>query len=132
VILDVLMPRMNGFETCQRLRAHDASIPIVIATALADRTSRIRGIEAGADDVLTKPIEDVEILARVRNLTRLQRLRREHAEARARIERESMIAASEARLRSLYQALACGVIVLDVEGNVVDANREACALLGAT
>ena len=74
VLLDVMMPGMDGFEVCRRLRADQATrhIPIVMVTALDGRRDRLTGLEAGADDFLTKPIDDVTLLARVRSLTRLK------------------------------------------------------------
>ena len=74
VLLDVMMPELDGFEVCRRLRADPATrhIPIVMVTALDGRRDRLAGLEAGADDFLTKPIDDVTLLARVRSLTRLK------------------------------------------------------------
>ena len=74
VLLDVMMPGMDGFEVCRRLKADPAThhIPIVIITALDQPADRVRGLEAGADDFLTKPVSDVALLARVRSLTRLK------------------------------------------------------------
>lgn len=76
ILLDVMMPRMNGFELCRMLKAdvRYRSIPIVILTALAQKMSRIEGIEAGADDYLIKPFDRREILARVRSLLRVKEL----------------------------------------------------------
>jgi DNA-binding response OmpR family regulator len=77
ILLDVMMPGMDGFEVCRRLRADPTigEVPILMVTALDDRTSRLRGIEAGADDFITKPIDAVELLARVQGITRLNRYR---------------------------------------------------------
>lgn len=77
VLLDVMMPGMDGFEVCRRFRATPtlAEVPIIILTALDDRASLLRGIEAGADDFLTKPIDREELRARVRTITRLNRYR---------------------------------------------------------
>ena len=63
ILLDVMMPGMNGFEVCRRLRATPklAEVPIIILTALDDRSSRLQGIEAGADDYLSKPFRLLEI-----------------------------------------------------------------------
>ncbi|MBO6766161.1 PleD family two-component system response regulator [Maricaulis sp.] len=74
ILLDVMMPGMDGYETCERLKADLSTrhIPVVMVTALDQREDRIRGLEAGADDFLTKPIDDVALFARVRSLLRLK------------------------------------------------------------
>jgi len=75
VLLDVMMPGMSGYEVCQAVRADPAIrvLPIVLVTAL-DPSERIKGLEAGADDFLTKPINRPELLARVRSLLRIKEL----------------------------------------------------------
>lgn len=74
VILDVMMPGMDGIEVCRRLKDHEATrlIPVVIMTALDQLEDKIRGIEAGADDFLTKPVNQSELMARVRTVLRLK------------------------------------------------------------
>src|SRR5579875_193004 len=74
ILLDVMMPGMDGFEVCRRLRADPVTrhIPVVLVTALDGRNDRLTGLHAGADDFLTKPIDDVSLFARVRSLTRLK------------------------------------------------------------
>ena len=74
ILLDVMMPGIDGFETCRRIRAIDelSLIPIVMVTALSEKEDRIHGLEAGADDFLTKPINDQALFARVRSLVRLK------------------------------------------------------------
>jgi len=74
VLLDVMMPDMDGFEVCRRLKAGLAThhIPVVMVTALDQPSDRVRGLEAGADDFLTKPVSDVALIARVRSLARLK------------------------------------------------------------
>ena len=79
VLLDVMMPGADGFQICERLKA-DAStamIPVVLVTALEDQKSRVRGIRAGADDFLSKPVHREELVARVTTLRRLHATRRE-------------------------------------------------------
>jgi two-component system cell cycle response regulator len=74
VLLDVMMPEMDGFEVCRRLKAGAKThhIPVVMVTALDQPSDRVRGLEAGADDFLTKPVSDIALVARVRSLTRLK------------------------------------------------------------
>jgi len=74
VLLDVLMPGMNGFEVCQRLRAMPAmlGVPVVLVTSLDDSEHYVRGLDAGADDFITKPVKPVELRARVRSLLRVK------------------------------------------------------------
>jgi two-component system cell cycle response regulator len=74
VLLDVMMPGMDGFEVCRILKSQlaTAHLPVVLVTALDQPADRVRGLEAGADDFLTKPIDEVALIARVRSLTRLK------------------------------------------------------------
>ena len=75
VLLDIIMPGINGFETCRTIK-NDAllkGVPVIMVTALAEKKDRIEGIEAGADDFISKPIDQSEILARIRMLLKLKR-----------------------------------------------------------
>jgi two-component system cell cycle response regulator len=74
VLLDVMMPDLDGFEVCRRIKQNPAThfIPVVMVTALDQPSDRVRGLEAGADDFLTKPVSDVALIARVRSLARLK------------------------------------------------------------
>jgi len=74
ILLDVMMPEMDGFETCRRLREDPDTrfIPVVMVTALGDQESRNRGLDAGADDFLTKPVDRTEVLIRAKNLLRVK------------------------------------------------------------
>jgi two-component system, cell cycle response regulator len=74
VLLDVMMPDMDGFEVCRRLKAGLTThhLPVVMVTALDQPSDRVKGLEAGADDFLTKPVSEVALIARVRSLSRLK------------------------------------------------------------
>jgi adenylate cyclase len=76
VLLDVMMPGMSGYEVCKHIRANEATrlLPVVMLTALSDVADRIRGIEAGADDFLSKPFNREELLTRVKSLLRIKTL----------------------------------------------------------
>src|SRR5512147_505399 len=78
ILLDVMMPGMNGFEVCRRIRSEKqlAEIPILFLTALDDRQSLLSGLEAGADDFISKPVDRFELRARLLGITRLNRYRK--------------------------------------------------------
>ncbi|MGQ0605133.1 MAG: response regulator [Anaerolineales bacterium] len=82
ILLDVMMPRLDGFEVCRKLRADPvlAEIPILMVTALDDRDSLLQGIQAGADDFISKPFDRLELRSRVQTVVRLNRYRRLTAE----------------------------------------------------
>ena len=74
ILLDVMMPGIDGFETCRRLKANPATlhIPVVMLTALDKQSDKVMGLEAGADDFLSKPFEEVALMSRVASLTRMK------------------------------------------------------------
>ncbi len=76
ILLDIMMPGMDGFEVCERLKGNPktAHIPVVMVTALDQPADRVRGLRAGADDFLTKPVNDMQLMARVKSLVRLKML----------------------------------------------------------
>jgi two-component system cell cycle response regulator len=100
ILLDVMMPGMDGFAVCRRLKDDVATrhIPVVLVTALDGRSDRIEGLEAGADEFLTKPIDDVMLFARVRSLTRLKQVMDELRAREASGRRIGVIAGAAARL----------------------------------
>ena len=94
ILLDIMMPGIDGFEVCQRLKAspRTAHIPVVMVTALDQPSDRVRGLKAGADDFLTKPVNDMQLMARVKSLVRFKTLT---DELRLRAETARSIGASE-------------------------------------
>lgn len=118
ILLDVMMPELDGLEVCRRLRGRVATraIPIVLVTALSDRTDRVRGLEAGADDFLTKPVDPSELTARVRSLLRLRYY-------------QSLSAQAEL-LQVAFRDLGVGVVVTETSGQMITCNRQARHLLG--
>lgn len=116
ILLDVMMPEMDGFEVCRRLRSDSllAEIPILMITALDDRQSRLAGIEAGADDFISKPYDRVELRTRVRTVTRLNRYRR--------------LVLERARFVWVIENDQDGYLILDDEGGITYANGAAQVL----
>ena len=100
VLLDVMMPGMDGFEVCRRMKEDPITrhIPIVLITALDGRSDRINGLEAGADEFLNKPIDDVMLFSRVRSLTRLKTVIDELRQREASGRRIGVIAGAASRL----------------------------------
>lgn len=119
ILLDVMMPSMDGFETCRKLKDDPATrhIPVVLVTALDGREDRMRGLEAGADDFLSKPLDDVILMARVRSLTRLKIVIDELREREESVRRIGMADSSVERLRGT------GGRVLLVDDNDEQAER---------
>jgi two-component system, cell cycle response regulator len=74
ILLDVMMPELDGFEVCRKIKSNPLThhIPVVMVTALDQPSDRVRGLEAGADDFLTKPVTDIALISRVRSLARLK------------------------------------------------------------
>jgi two-component system cell cycle response regulator len=100
ILLDVMMPGMDGFQVCRRLKDDPETrhVPVVLVTALDGRSDRVAGLEAGADEFLTKPIDDVMLFARVRSLTRLKAVIDELREREASGRRMGVIAGATSRM----------------------------------
>jgi two-component system, cell cycle response regulator len=124
ILLDVMMPGMDGFQVCRRLKDDPATrhVPVVLVTALDGRADRIQGLEAGADDFLTKPIDDVMLFARVSSLTRLKLVIDELRQREASGRRIGVIASAASRLGG------SGGRVLIVDDNDRQAQRIATEL----
>ncbi len=117
ILLDVMMPGMNGFEVCEALRASErlSEIPIIMITALDDDESMIRGIDVGADDFLSKPINKIELRSRVRGILRLNRYRK--------------LCDERQKFEIVVTHSMFGYIVLDVDRRIRFANPKACEIL---
>jgi diguanylate cyclase (GGDEF)-like protein len=76
ILLDVMMPEMDGYQVCRELRREDDYIPVLMLTAKGDLEDLVRGIDAGADDYISKPFDHVELMARVRSLLRIRTLQK--------------------------------------------------------
>jgi DNA-binding response OmpR family regulator len=81
ILLDIMMPRMDGFSTCQRIREY-SNVPIIMLTAKGEEQDRVRGLDLGADDYLVKPFSATELLARVRAVLRRSQIPTETGQAR--------------------------------------------------
>ncbi|MFN8596341.1 MAG: response regulator [Anaerolineae bacterium] len=117
VLLDVMMPDMDGYEVCQQLRCDErtAQIPILMLTALDDRAAKLRGLEVGADDFISKPFDRIELRTRVRTITRLNRYRR--------------LLDEQAQFQWVIEQAADGYVIVDASDRIVYANAQARAML---
>ena len=118
ILLDIMMPGIDGYEVCRRLRADPrlGEVPILMLTALDDQDSRLKGIEAGADDFISKPFDRVELRARLRTILRLNRYRR--------------LLAERAWNNWVVEHAEVGYAIVDEGGTVIDANPLARLYLG--
>src|SRR5579862_8699951 len=123
VLLDVMMPGMDGYEVCRRLRTDIrlAEVPVIIVTALDDQASLLAGIEAGADDFVTKPFNRAELRARVRSITRLNRYRRL-------LETQTTLRESEERYHKML-LLCPDAHFVHVDGLITLVNQAFCQLM---
>ncbi len=121
ILLDVMMPGMDGFEVCSRLKADrkTSHIPVLMVTALDQPSDRVHGLEVGADDFLTKPVDDVQLMARVKSLVRLKSLT---DELRARAQTGQEIAIEDA-MRALDAVGAENGSILVVDSDQRQAER---------
>lgn len=124
VLLDVMMPGMDGFSVCQALRADDrlARVPVIMITALDDRASRLRGFEVGADDFIGKPFDYVELRTRVATILRLNRYR-------LLLEEQDRADAEKARFAWVVEQSDDGYLILSRDDQIEYSNDRARALL---
>jgi len=121
VLLDVMMPEMDGFEVCLALKGNLKThhIPVLMITALDQPSDRVRGLEVGADDFLTKPVDDIQLMARVKSLVRLKNLT---DELRARAQTSQQIAIEDA-MRAMHSISTDGGQILIIDSDPRHAER---------
>jgi len=127
VLLDVMMPGMDGFEVCKQIKDNPrtAHVPVVMVTALSDAQNKVRGLEVGADDFLTKPVNDIALLARVRSLVRLKMVMDEW---RMREETYGSFGALNSQI--LEEEDLRGAKILVIDDNKINSNKVVKALEG--
>jgi len=114
VLLDVMMPELDGFETCRRIKANPKThhVPVVLVTALDQVSDKVRGLQGGADDFLTKPVDEIALVTRVKNLARLKMLTDEML-MRALTGRQNGMSEDAALIKALSEERARILIVED-------------------
>ncbi len=132
VLSDVMMPEMDGFALCRELRADPylGEVPIVLVTTLSDKASRLQGIEAGADDFLTKPYDQAELRARVRSIVRLNRYRLLLQEREQRAAERARAAARLKELAELLDQTQDAVVQIDRQGHITFWSAGAARMFG--
>jgi two-component system cell cycle response regulator len=120
ILLDIMMPVMNGFEVLAKLRAAEPTrlIPVVMVTSLSEVEDRVKALEAGCDDFLTKPVDKVELLARVKSLLRISYYRRQLDE--------------KEKFAAVIQAMGDGVVVCSPDWLITEFNASAAKYLNIT
>ncbi|PSB08594.1 hybrid sensor histidine kinase/response regulator [filamentous cyanobacterium CCP2] len=147
ILLDILMPGIDGFETCRRLKVNLATqeIPIIFLTAVSDKVDKVKGLNLGAVDYITKPLDHEEVLARVNTHVRLQNLTKSLTAQNERLEKEiqhrqqveaereqafTALQRSEARFRRLIESNVIGIIFSLADGSITDANDAFLQIVG--
>lgn len=125
ILLDIMMPGIDGFEVCRRLRTDSvlAAVPVIMTTALDDKASRIAGIDAGADDFISKPMDRLEIRARVNTIIRLNRYRKL-------IRQQAQLSQAHEELQDAYESTLKGwVRALDLRDNETEHHSRRVTLM---
>ncbi len=137
VLLDVMMPGMDGFEVARRIREDPVcgDIPIVMVTILTSKEDRLRAVKAGANDFVTKPVDKVELQVRLASLLKMKEaqdaVKRHRAELEETVEtRTADLRKSEKKYRTLFEDSADAIVVMTPDGNMVDVNRAFLELFG--
>jgi PAS domain S-box-containing protein len=136
VLLDVMMPGMDGFEVVRHIRENQefADIPVIMVTVLDDKQTRIRAVQAGANDFINKPIDRLELSVRIESLLKMKdaqdAIKRHRAELEETVERRtSELLESERRFRTLFESAQDSIFIKDKEHRYIDINVAAVDLL---
>ena len=136
VLLDIMMPGMDGFEVVRHIRENKAfaDIPVIMVTVLDDKETRLRAVEAGANDFISKPIDRLELSVRIESLLKMKdaqdAIKRHQAELEETVERRtSELLESERRFRTLFESAQDFIFVKDREHRYIDVNVAAVDLL---
>ncbi len=139
ILLDVLMPGIDGFETCRRLKENETTqeIPVIFMTALTETVDKVKGFEAGAVDYLTKPLQHEEVLARVNAHLTIRKFQQQLQEQNVLLQQKNALLEkqkrelreSEARFRGLSEATFEGILIHD-EGRILDGNQKLEEMFG--
>jgi two-component system cell cycle sensor histidine kinase/response regulator CckA len=137
ILLDVMLPAMSGYQVVSKIKGQLATrnIPVILVTALGDRNARMFGLNAGAEDFLTKPVERAELCLRVRNLLRLKAYGDYHDKYSHQLEgevgaRTAELVESERLYRSTFDAAPVGLVHVGLDGQWLRVNQRMCDLLG--
>ena len=137
VLLDIMMPGMDGYQVAAAIKQNPATknIPVIMVTALDDREARMRGLNAGAEDFVSKPVDRAELCVRVRNLLRLKAYGDYHDRYSQLLENEvgsraAELVESERLYRSTFDAAPVGVLHVGLDGAGLRVNSRLCDLLG--
>ena len=136
VLLDIMMPRMDGFEVVRRIREHTefGDIPVVMVTVLEGKKDRLKAVEAGANDFITKPVDKLELRVRVASLLRMKEaqdaIKRHRAELEAEVERRTAeLRESEERFRHIFEAAQDCMFIKDRDRRYTHVNPAMLAIL---
>ncbi len=138
VLLDVMMTGMDGFEVARRIRMHQecGDVPIIMVTVLTTKEDRLRAVEAGANDFISKPIDRMELKIRMDSLLKMKEARDALKSHQAVLEdmvesRTEALRQSESRYRMLVENAPVGIVSCDLQGEILDLNPALLAILGS-
>jgi len=135
IILDIMMPGLDGYEVCRRLRENDSTraVPIIMLTSLQEKADKLRALEMGADDFLSKPVDRAELLARVRSSLRMKGIFDDLARSKMQLEEQaSKLTAEKSRIEAILASMNDGVLMTDVDGRITFLNSAVETIAGVT